>query len=842
MRKLLSILLAALAIVSFVAQAPNPSGRFVSEISSFGGLIDFSPVDVPVGSAMDMMNFDIVPTGQETSLRLRRGFSHLGYGLPAGNLQGLFYYNPIAGDDEVVAIADRDVYRYSSSNNTWVIAGAASSLSGTADVVQNSDTVRGNQTLWWELSDRAFTHIALGGTRYLIDKILSDSIIVINAVYASTDGTVVCTLATGQTAIVPTATAVDVFDNEGLIYGEQINDTLIMTEAPAGQKVKYSNVPSSIGQSIQVDSISNVLWRTVDLDGVYAGPFIRVYSPNLGEGAYMFQMQVEIPPATGVRYRNISLVGASSYNYDPLSIYFYCDSATWKVLNRGTNGNGDRIRVHRNVFPSGHAMEGEPMIIDSLVYDTILSGTISGRRITTSNISLVDPHLAGTYASGRICYIDSVSGLGWSGDLIPWPIDTLDYLTVLYKPVGSSIRKVPVWMSTRGGNTAFAVWLQSSSTTIDSSAFDVGDAFRLVRERRYGSFGEADSVMHVAWNWGTVFRWNANRFGYFGRTDSSGLAGPSAVMVTTQFKSDSAAQYVVVGGDDGLPITAGINIGAYVYIHKGGQEIYQITLDEVGLAGEVVSTNSGVSALTQRGVGQWRGTMLFIAANGLYAGAGSDLVNLAEPIKRYWADSVAVSAVDDAALGVYNDRAYVTYTQRGGSKNNRTLIYDFIGKTWTKYDVGSSSFVVLTDEGQGSDTLLMGSPLGSDTARVMLYGRSSTDTGTTYISAYYRTGWLPTDKEFSQWQVKMYGADHYRDANGKLALTLYRNLSTSSAFFTDTISYAGGSWSSAHRYAKPNGPGGLLMLELASAGETDSLVISSLTMELVRRLSRKVYQ
>ncbi len=157
---------------------------------------------VDLSVAEDMMNFEVETSGGSAYLKQRDGFSSFGSGLGSYPVQGIFRYTPQGGPNRLLVANGTSLYAYNESTEKY--AGVSGSIfTGTCSVTQGSKWVYGIGTNWfpastWDVDTIAINDFTAGdGTRYVISKILGDSVIYLEEPFAeATDGGAVCTLFT----------------------------------------------------------------------------------------------------------------------------------------------------------------------------------------------------------------------------------------------------------------------------------------------------------------------------------------------------------------------------------------------------------------------------------------------------------------------------------------------------------------------------------------------------------------------------------------------------------------------------------------------------------------------
>lgn len=807
-----------LAIATVVAQESPPARPHVS-ISRFGGLIDNDPNSAPLGNALDMANFDILQTGSVFSIKKRRGFGKVGQTFTDKDIWGVHIYAPSNKNKKIVAVADEAVYEYDEASNTFIQL-SWSGLTGTCAVTNGSDTIRGIGTLWWELGNYDLDSIRIQDTDSTRSKairhILSDSILIINGTWlGATNASRACTLKTvGYSTEMGLSES---FNPEGETYGDMLLDTLVIT-GPAN-RVRYASREVGLGQSALFDSVK--FGRMGEYDQYQK--YMRVYYSGAKPAGSGYWWQFMRKYGTGTQeWRNISLRKIGAWDY------FAVDTLIELMFDEGTAENGKW-----KILP----------ITDTVFNVEIFKGTIAGWDTTTIR-------KAGCGLADIIEVTTTIRSTNVSGSPNTWSIDSLNGRTVLPMiDTGAGMSRefvrcefrVPLSLVTVGDTTCIRfTQYPGGGCTPPIIWANTGDSIILVTNG-YGdnALSGADSLSVESWTWPVQFMWSPSRLGYFGNSNESvDSLGYSAIKILKglEIDDDSTDQIFTVAQDDGRKITAAINIGDYVYVHKGGEEIYQISFSTIGLADQIVSTNTGFSALHQKGVGHWRGNMIYVTPLGMHAGVGIGARRLSSQINSYWRDSIADGSIDDVRLRIFGDKAFVSYKRGGQNAADRTLIYDFLTNNWYKYSFGMGETALLGNE-VDSDSLVFGSPIGVTSGAVFMLGRTESDSGTV-ADCYYRTGWFPVENTMSLYGFDRYSMTRWLGWGDTVQFRAWNDYGSSAVVSDNITSATAATWGVSNRFANSSRLGAVWSFQVGSDTNSDSLHISSLELDFVRRSMR----
>jgi hypothetical protein len=228
-----------------------------------------------------------------------------------------------------------------------------------------------------------------------------------------------------------------------------------------------------------------------------------------------------------------------------------------------------------------------------------------------------------------------------------------------------------------------------------------------------------------------------------GNTTESAVDYPSRVRWSDVATVDSfpALNYIDVEPNDGDKIVALASFQDRVFIFKK-RSIHVMLI--TGLPG----ADAFIIRPVARGIGAWAKNsvktinntgIVFLAQNGVYMFDGENLDFISDPIQRTF-DTLSRSQWAQAVGAVYPKRNqyWLAVSSGSSSTNNEVLVYDYLQKAWTIFDI-DANMLVQAEDSTGDNVLLSGDYSGN------IYKQ---DTGTsdeplgvsTAIMASYTTG------------------------------------------------------------------------------------------------------
>ena len=841
------IIVLGIIILSWFLIALRVDGQsrsFTVSTSEFGGLRTGDPNSMPAGVARDMANFDIVTTlGGRKTLKLRDGFSRMGDGILKDNINGIFVFSPSSLDRHILVAADTNLYRYDEVRDSMIvatipmpnIAGETAWKSGGSSIIGTT-----NSNSWWELSNYSFTQIKIdtgapteANDTFNISQIWTNEFMELDAVNDQPLLGGACTLIS-PTVITLTSSPLD---RQKPIYTDMLQDTLVITMPT--RRIKYAPVIGGITWSKVADSCDN--------QGLNSGPDsaeFKVYKasgdPSVRRYGLNSWIQVTRDPNWGeddvdsVPYMNIAVHGRSHLASSP----------NWFVAITHPKIREVLVNPHKDGTSAGKV--GGRGLRYRIIPDSIakFTDTIVSCKIT--NITSVDTIFYGDNPASfrtRCVRIYDTDLAGFPGS---WPLDSLLFIThIAQMETTTTVDPTHDWAVFMDTTDAGVNYLEICKP-VALDLWNDGDSLYIVRMYR-ATFPVADTLKWEDWTWPVQFAFSPTRLAYFGNdsvfttsTQGADSLGPSWLKILHHLTvKDSVDQYVGVAVDDGRAISAGIYLGNYTFIHKEGQEIYQITHDDVGRAGEIATTNSGVAAVSQKGIGQYRGQQVFVGPGGLYIGVGGGMQNVGLAIEGYFLDSIG-AGLNDVELQINDDRAYLSYAQENGDTKNRVLVYDFLTGEWVKYELKMDNMAILESRGAGVDTILFSDPpLDQDTGKVFVFGRGTDDTGVNIV-AHYLSPWRPSSEDRGLFSIESYNVTYQRDPASEIETIFFNDHIDTDSFVIDTITDAVSRWKQAHRYVEPFRLSNHWSWQIRAHGG-DSTWISDFGVKFVRRSGRPVF-
>lgn len=160
------------------------------------------------------------------------------------------------------------------------------------------------------------------------------------------------------------------------------------------------------------------------------------------------------------------------------------------------------------------------------------------------------------------------------------------------------------------------------------------------------------------------------------------------------------------------------------------------------------TVESGIGLASPRAVVAHRSGVYFLARGGVYRTTGQEperVSSLVEPIfiggasDFYTGGSLIASKITNAAMGIWNDRIYLSFPTV--EANNRTLLYDPTFEWWSLYDLPCAA---LTSFRVGSvEELVFAYSAGEN--KIGRHNLTATSDIGTAISSYWRSGWFDLD-------------------------------------------------------------------------------------------------
>ena len=279
----------------------------------------------------------------------------------------------------------------------------------------------------------------------------------------------------------------------------------------------------------------------------------------------------------------------------------------------------------------------------------------------------------------------------------------------------------------------------------------------------------------------------------------NGSANPNRVWYSEVGDADSTLGWENVDEYDGSYITNLSSSGNYLFAHKPNA-VWIVVLrtesnqdvDNPEYAGEpyhIYKSQAeegaiGRHALASTGLGDF-----YAGHNGAYHFANGQASLISEPVEHYWADSMINK--NEIIVEEHNRRVYFSYTTKGSSYNDRTLVYDIDLNMWWKYHIGIN-FLQAKGSLPSIDSVYIGSPQPTEESQVLVLGGELRDTGQ-HIDGKWRSGWTAMDKpwvtkDLFRFQLTLMGDDA---ANAILATYLDFG---STATEVDTMNLAVSNW------------------------------------------------
>lgn len=163
---------------------------------------------------------------------------------------------------------------------------------------------------------------------------------------------------------------------------------------------------------------------------------------------------------------------------------------------------------------------------------------------------------------------------------------------------------------------------------------------------------------------------------------------------------------------------------------------------------------------------------------GLFQFDGQALTYHSGDVREYFQDSLQSSMVDNVAVKLFEDHAWIGLST-SGAFNNTTLLYNFSGYSELP-DYNACSFTVL--DAPGDDGSLI---IGSDSGRVYKYGTRDT-LNYTLPSPVYQSPFLSFGDNAAYKRLDKVELIYSMQTGGKIAVDVFKDFG-STAVFTDTI-------------------------------------------------------
>ncbi len=240
-----------------------------------------------------------------------------------------------------------------------------------------------------------------------------------------------------------------------------------------------------------------------------------------------------------------------------------------------------------------------------------------------------------------------------------------------------------------------------------------------------------------------------------GNTTETGTAYSSRVRWSDINNPDSfpALNYIDVEPDDGDKIVSMVSFDDSVYIFKK-RSIYRMLI--TGLDGPEAFLIRPVV----RNIGAWAKNSVrvipnvgiaFLAQNTLYVLNDQGLNPVGDPIQRTF-DSINRAQYGNAVAAVYPKRYqyWIAVATGSATSNNTILIFDYVQKAWTTYDIAANALAQAEDS-NGNNLMISGDYHGNQFKQDTTNTVDSVDGSSTTIRFSYTTADLNMDSpEFTK--------------------------------------------------------------------------------------------
>lgn len=475
-----------LAICLLIALVcPVAWGAAKSVITNFGGVSSASETDVPPGVAVDVVNFDfrssIAYPG--ISLTLRDGYRRIG-NVQAGLTSGPWVFSTPTIDRQLLAVFGRDLKMYDPGSDKWVGAG----VYPLADTCMCSTDVKYVRSIrnknWWPYSVEDYDTLSIAGFVYGIEKIMGDSLIVldgdapgIDSLPGWTSAAVPCTLkmsgSLGSSQLFTSAQ-----DDK---YAIMFEDTLhIITP---DEKIKYGGAsPTGVAAVLTFDSIG--AWNDSNMT-------ITLYGAE-GDNGW-----TQIGPEMNYDL-NIALY---SVTHSGNSNTFRCDTAIAKWLTDNPDSSWLLKPIASPAWDTLFAATVSTVEVDSVfAYWEPYGQTTRIARAMVGPLFTSKTYLRQVATTYRPVYIYrwKVSATSVATDPASWPLDSLTYMTTYHDngyagtvKNGFYRKQIPVTMDTLTTGDTCIYLTTIGYPGISLTSFDSSAAWRLHPEASPG--GDCDN-------------------------------------------------------------------------------------------------------------------------------------------------------------------------------------------------------------------------------------------------------------------------------------------------------------------------------------------------------------
>jgi hypothetical protein len=229
-----------------------------------------------------------------------------------------------------------------------------------------------------------------------------------------------------------------------------------------------------------------------------------------------------------------------------------------------------------------------------------------------------------------------------------------------------------------------------------------------------------------------------------GRVRYSGITGTSPD--TGNWDADG---FVDLDPSDGEEITAIGRFGPYLFVFKP-TKVHVIT-DTVTGANRVLSASCGT--ISPRSVVETDvGLIFYDIKQGVYSTNGSRLTRISDPLAPLLRQIGALETTAAQAAATYSDGRYYLSVSTDGNRNNLTLEYDTIAKSWWIHDCACNAWAVLDPLG---NPVLYGVDAQTPRAQTMFENGTFTDAGAKYAGGSFFTGpWFIWDRPHTAKRVR----------------------------------------------------------------------------------------
>lgn len=456
MKRILTICFLLALVASAVAQQQ-------SVMTNFGGMSGSAQTDVTPGMAVDVVNFDFRTSAVTpgVSLILRDGYRYIG-DVQAGLTSGPWVFSSPTISRQLLAAFGRELLMYDLGGDVWVNAGI-NPLADTCSCTTGNDTVLSvyNKN-WWAYSVEDYDSISIGGNIYGIEKIMGDSMVILDpqdSLPTYTDAAIPCTL-----NVIGTVSSSNLFtDPQANKYALMFEDTLhIITP---DEKIKYGGSnPVAVATPLEFDSIG--AWNDDKLT-------ITLYGAQGSNG------WIQIGPEHNYNL-NIALYSvAKTGNSNTVR----CDTAVAKWLIDNPDSSWLMKPIATPVWDTLFECTVSTVAVEStFAYNEVYGNTTLFARVLLGPTYTSHAYLTSSPKTYRPVYIYrwKISATSVAGAPSTWPLDSLTYMTVYAdnqsQANGLYTGQIPVTMDTLdAGDTCFLVttigYPGGSETSFDTAAY-----------------------------------------------------------------------------------------------------------------------------------------------------------------------------------------------------------------------------------------------------------------------------------------------------------------------------------------------------------------------------------